>query len=592
MSEDEANTPKPTAQPAESPDPAADDDRAPAEAELQAAAAPARFRGMSQRLGGSLWAGLALCLFAAGVAGVLVWPDPVSQMLTDAKAAVTRVGRSPLMLLGAGAVIMVIGIVVSPAGSRRIAGENEGSLGNFAWFSLMFCGGTLSGLLIWATAEPLYHLLGNPLLAKGQAETAAATAPALRLTLFHWALHPWALFALMGVALAWGASHYRLPLRPSSALAPIFNGKPPSWLALPVDGAIGALVLWSLTVLLGLGASQAETAYLVLSGQDPATTGLAAADAKARIAARAQGLTGDDLTAFLRATLAAPNSLLAVLGAIGAVAALLAFTGLRRGAGLLATLTVLATGVFLAVVFTAGPALYIVDTWINTLGDYLGHLVNLSLMTRPNQTADAWQGWWTLFYIATWMGMAPLVGLLMASISRGRSVRAMLFAGFVAPAAVTSLVIGILGGAALHIELFGDDGLIEPLKQNPTFALYEMLKIFAPAEDGNGGLGLLPAAAAIIQLAALLAGATAGMVVLRHLFGHGSRRIGLLAPLAMVLVIAAAILLWRTLGPAGWQSMRVVLFLAGLPAALFAIAAVVAFLRPARTPADETVDAD
>jgi choline/glycine/proline betaine transport protein len=501
-------------------------------------------------------------------------------------------GRSPLLLLGAAAVVMVIGIVVSPAGSRRIDGKTEGRLGNFAWFSLMFCGGTLSGLLIWATAEPLYHLLGNPLLAKGQAETAAATAPALRLTLFHWALHPWALFALVGVALAWGASHYRLPLRPSSALAPIFNGKPPPWLALPVDGAIGALVLWSLTVLLGLGASQAETAYLVLSGHDPATTGLAAAEAKARIAARAQGLTGEDLTAFLRTALAAPNSLLAVLGVIGGFAALLAFTGFRRGAGLLATLTVLATGLFLAVVFIAGPGLYIVDTWINSLGDYLGNLVNLSLMTRPNQTGDAWQGWWTLFYIATWMGMAPLVGLLMASISRGRSVRAMLFAGFVAPAAATTLVVGVLGGAALHIELFGDDGLIEPLKQNPTLALYEMLKTFAPAENANGGLALLPAAAALIQLAALLAGAAAGMVVLRNLFAQGGRRFDLLAPLAMLLVVAAAILLWRTLGPAGWQSMRVVLFLAGLPAALFAISAVVAFLRPARTPAGETVEAD
>jgi choline/glycine/proline betaine transport protein len=487
--------------------------------------------------------------------------------------------------------VTAIGILVSPAGRRRIGDAAPDSAGYLVWFCLVFSVGTLAGLLIWATAEPLYHLLGNPLLEKGQAETAAATAPALRLALFHWTLHPWAIFSVLGVALAWGAGRYGLPLRPSSALAPLFRGKPPAWLALPVDIVVGAIVLWGLTVTIGLGAMQVETAAAVLGGNDPAAAGMAGAEAQARATARARNLTGEDAAAFLRDTLGASNGLLAIVALLAAGGAAAAWLGVRRGLGIAAVALVACLLVFLGVIVAAGPALYIVDSWINALGDYLGNLPNMSLMTRPNQTGDAWQGWWTIFYLATWMGLAPGMGLLMASLSRGRTIRDMLLAGFVAPAVVTSMIVAVMGGGALHIELFGDDGLIEPLKQNPAFAAYEMLKTFAPAENGNSGTGLLPRASAALQIAAVVAAAAGGMLVLRRLFGQGARA-WLGAAAAMLAVAAAALALWQLGGLVVWQSMRTGLFLAGLPVAVFAIAAVAGFLRPARTPGPEGVEAD
>ncbi len=562
------------------------------EPETAAEKPPPKSGRRAAQASGGFWAALAIAMFAAGAGSLLLWPDLISDALGAAKAAIVPAGRSPLLLLSTAAVVAAIGIAVSPAGARRMGSADTRRPGNFTWFSLMFCAGTLSGLLVWATAEPLHHLLGNPLLERGQAETAAATAPALRLTLFHWALHPWALFSLLGVSFAWGASRYQLPLRPSAALAPLFNGRPPGWLALPVDAGIAVIVLSSLTLLLGLGALQAETALSVLGGQDSASAALAAADAKARAMAQAQGLKGAELAAHLRAALPSSRPLLEALAILGGAGIAGAFLGMRRGLGVFAGVTVIGLGLLLVVVAAAGPTLYIVDSWIGTIGDYLANLANLSLMTRPNQTGDSWQGWWTVFYFATWIAIAPMVGLLMASISQERTVRAMLMAGFVTPAAVTTLVVGVLGGGALHIELYGDNGLIEPLKQDPTFALYEMLKTLAPAENGASGLGLLPAAAGLLQIAALIAAVAAGMLVLRRLFGGGRHRLGLPTIAAILVVIAAAAALWHVLGPAGWQAVRTALFLTALPVGLFAVAAVVAFLRPARAPGAQNAEPD
>jgi choline/glycine/proline betaine transport protein len=563
-----------------------------ASAPEETGARPRRSLRLPRQFTDGFWAALAILTFAAGAGSLLMWPDQVGAALGEAKGAIIAGARSPLLLVSTAAVVTAIGIILSPAGARRIAASDDKAIGNIAWFSLMFCAGTLSGLLIWATAEPLYHLLGNPLLTKGQAETAAATAPALRLTLFHWALHPWALFSLVGVSLAWGTSQHQLPLRPSSALAPLFQTRPPSWLALPVDVGIVAIVLLSLSVFLGLGALQAETAISVIGGEPPISSAIAAAEAKARAAAQAQGLSGGELTTHVRSLLPTMTPLLVALAILGGAGIAGAFLGVRRGIGAFAILAVTGLGLLLLATTVAGHSLYILDSWINALGDYLANLVNLSLMTRPNQSGDAWQGWWTVFYFGTWIAMAPMVGLLMASVSGGRTVRAMLMAGFVIPAATTSLVVGILGGGALHIELFGDDGLIEPLKQDPTFALYEMLKTFAPADDGGGGLGLLPAGAGLVQLAALIAGVAAGMLVLRKLFGGARHWLDLPAIFAMVVVVGAAAALWQTLGSAGWQSARTALFLMGLPAGLFAIAAVIGFLRPARTPPTEATEPD
>ena len=540
-------------------------------------------------LSNSLWAVCAILIFAAGAGCLLIWPDFVSDALNTAKAAVIPAGRSPLLLLSAAGVVTAIGITLSPAGARRIETGLANSPGNLVWFSLMFCAGTLSGLMIWAVAEPLHHLLGNPMLAKGQAATAAAAAPALRLTLFHWALHPWALFSLVGVSLAWGASRHQLALRPSSALAPLFGGRPPGWLALPVDAGVGAIVLAALALLLSLGSLQAETAMSVLSGEPSASSALAAAEAKARAAAQAQGLNGAELAAHLRESLPSPVALLVAVAVLTGIGIAGSFLGVRRGLGMLAGLAVAGVSVLLLIIMVAGPTLYILDSWINALGDYLGNLVNLSLMARPDQGSASWQGWWTVFYVATWIAMAPLIGLLMASISNGRSVRAMLIAGFVAPAAATTLVVGILGGGALHIELFGDDGLIEPLKLDPTFALYEMLKTLAPAENTENGLSLLPAAAGVLQIAVLVVAVAAGMLVVRQLFSGGRHRLDLPTIVALLAVVAVAGAVWHVLGPAGWQSVRAALFLASLPAGLYAVAAVIAFLRPARTlPAHDT----
>ena len=552
-------------------------------------ATPAKDRtpGWANRIAAAIWPAGALLLFGAGVAAALLVPEFAGAM-EAAKTAVTAGGRSIILLLGAAAVVTAIGILVSPAGRRRIGDAAPDGAGYLVWFCLVFSVGTLAALLIWATAEPLFHLIGNPLLGKGQPETAAATAPALRLAFFHWTLHPWAIFAVVGIAVAWGASRYDLPLRPSSALAPLCRGKPPAWLAVPVDVIIGAIVLWGLTVTIGFGALQAETAAAVLGGNDPASAGVAGAEAQARATARARGLTGADAADFLRDAISVSTDLLVIVGLLAAAGAAAAWLGVRRGLGIAAVGLVACMLIFLGVVAAAGPTLYIVDSWINALGDYLGNLPNLSLMTRPNQPGNAWQGWWTIFYLATWIGLAPGMGLLMASLSRGRTVRDMLLAGFVAPAVVTSMVVAVMGGGALHIELFGDDGLIEPLKQNPIFAAYEMLKTFTPAENGASGISLLPHASAVLQIAAIVAASAGGMLVLRRLFGTTWP----VAVVAMAAVAAAALALWHYGGLAVWQPMRTGLFLAGLPAAVFAIAAVVGFLRPARTPGPEDAEAD
>lgn len=582
----------------------------PGAAEPDAAKAAAREAGTAGVLTTALAMAGAAALLAVGAAFLLLDPDRVTAALDAAKTAVVTTGRSGFLLAGVAAVATAIIVTFSPLGTRQLGAlpADEKPMGGVTWFCLAFGAGTLSGLAIWATAEPLYHLASNPLLAKGQAETAEATAPALRLTNFHWTLHPWALFALAGVAIAWGASQARPSgngsgieaggaprstgdrLRPSAALAPLFRKRPPRLLSLGTDFLVLGTAVAALAIVAGTGAAQIDSAVAELSGRPSHVVDAGRTDAAAREAARRTGIEAEDTAVFLRERRAALGDLLYLLLGLLAIAGIVALTGLRRVLRPLSWIPVALLAVLLAALLVAGPTRYLIDTVVNAAGDFLGSFPRLSVATQPGKAVNPWQGWWSVFYFGTWIAMAPLVGLFLARISRGRSVRQVMIGGFVLPAVSTNVVIGIFGGAALHAELFGGAGLLEPLRRDATAAMYEMLRITGTDADNGNNQSVLPAVAAALHIAAAILVTACGAAAIRAV-GQTQEmtapRGGLLRHavrgangVALLTVGAAAVLIWQMLGLAGWHAARTALFLLSLPMAIYLTAATVAFLRP------------
>ncbi len=329
--------------------------------------------------------------------------------------------------------VFVLWLLFSRVGRIRLGGDDaRPEFGYFSWFAMMMAAGMGIGVVFFGAAEPIQHYIDSP---TAQSRTPQAVREAMRFTFYHWGLHPWAIYSAMALPLAYFHFRYKLPLAPRSLLYPLLGEGIHGRIGHAVDILCTVGTLFGVATSLGLGAQQINTGLNQLMGLPTGTW-----------------------------------SQIGLIAAITAVATVSVVSGIKVGIRRLSEFNVGLAGVILLFVLITGPTLYIVELFISSVGYYLQKLPQTSLWPGAE-----WQGNWTLFYWSWWISWSPFVGVFVARISKGRTIRQFIFAAFVVPTLMGFLWFSVIGGTALHIEQFGVGGVAEATVQDPTLSLYRVL---------------------------------------------------------------------------------------------------------------------
>jgi glycine betaine transporter len=317
------------------------------------------------------------------------------------------------------------------------ADEEKPQYSYFAWFSMLFAAGMGIGLIFWSVAEPMSHYLNPPEhIAPGSGDAAAF---AMRHSFFHWGIHPWAIYIVMSLTIAYFSFRRGMPPLISSAFYPLLGDRIYGFAGKAIDVLAVFATVFGVATSLGLGALQI-------------TGGVAT------VVPIPQGTT----------------TTLIVIAAVTVLYMISSATGLDKGVQILSRTNVLVALVLLGFMLVAGPTAYILDIFATTLGDYLSGLVTMSLASNPFEGYE-WTKSWTLFYWAWWISWSPFVGLFVASISRGRTIREFVLGALIVPALLTFLWFAVFGGAGFALELREGIEFASTAAENVSGALFELL---------------------------------------------------------------------------------------------------------------------
>lgn len=368
----------------------------------------------------------------------LLHPQSMAAVFDQALAGVTVNFGWFYLWVVLGLVVFALWLAFGRYGSLKLGGEDEEpAFSRGSWFAMLFAAGMGIGLVFWGVGEPLSHF-GNP--PPGIApRTPEAAHAAMRYSFFHWGLHPWAVYSVVGLAIGFFQLRRGAPALVSAATASL----PWRWvrtLSPLIDILAIVATAFGVAASLGIGALQIASGLHQVFGLAATTS------AQVVIIVVATGLF--------------------VLSSV---------SGVERGVKWLSSAN-LVLGLALALtVFTLGPTVTLIDTFSTTTGSYLSELVRMSLRTTPYRDS-LWVANWTVFYWAWWISWSPFVGLFIARVSRGRTIREFVLGTVLAPTLAAALWFSIFGGTALWLEIFHAAPLAEAAKADVSTVLFRMFE--------------------------------------------------------------------------------------------------------------------
>ncbi|MCY4452830.1 MAG: BCCT family transporter [Immundisolibacterales bacterium] len=350
--------------------------------------------------------------------------------------------------------------------------DSKPEFSNFSWFAMLFSAGVGIGLLFFGIAEPMFYFdntqpwgyPNNPFadLAQVTAMNETRAAYAMRVTYFHWGFHGWAVYVMIGLCLAYFGFRKKLPLTLRSALYPVIGDR----IYGPIGHAVDLLAVFGtvfgVATSLGLGVSQMATGLNYLFGIDPGTT---------------------------------TQIILIVI--ISIVATFSAVSGVGNGIRIISEWNIWLSVVLLAYFLFGGPFQWLMGFFVTTVGDYLWNVIPMGFQTFNEPGASAWQGGWTIFYWGWWISWAPFVGMFIARISRGRTIREFMLGVMFVPTTIAFFWLCIFGGNAIYLELQADGGVgtagIAQLVRdwNLSSALYGTIELMTPVYWLNWAMAAL-----------------------------------------------------------------------------------------------------
>lgn len=345
-------------------------------------------------------------------------------------------------------VMMSIYMIFSRYGDIRLGHQTEKpEYKLLSWIGMLFSAGIGIGLLYWGTAEPLYHYMAPPL---GEGETVASAKLAMNISFLHYGFHVWALYGMVALALAY--FHYRrgLPLAIRSTLYPILGKKIYGGWGHTVDTLAVFGTMFGVVTTLGLGVLQ--------------------------------------INSGLESVFGIPNNItvqIMLIAFITVLAGLSLFMGLDKGIKRLSDINIFLTIVLLSFVIILGPTQFIFNSFIENIGNYLHQVIPLGTWTESYEGQENWQSSWTIFYWAWWISWSPFVGVFVARISRGRTIREFTLGVLLIPITILFLWFTAFGGSAVHMELMAaadpsmaSPGLVEAVRADTGSAIFKLMESY------------------------------------------------------------------------------------------------------------------
>ena len=375
------------------------------------------------------------------VIGTISNPELAGEVFSSTLAFITTNFGWFYMLSVAFFLVFIVGIAMTPWGSIKLGPDHAEPQYSFpAWFAMLFSAGYGIALLFFGVAEPVLHYASPP---AGAGETVDAAKQAMQIAFFHWGFHIWAIYGLTGLVLAYFSFRHGLPLSMRSALYPIIGER--------IHGPIGHVVdvfailgtLFGIATTLGLSVTQINAGINYLWPSIPISI----------------------------------NVQIIAIAIITGLAICSVVAGLDKGVKNLSLLNmILAIGLMLFV-FLVGPTIFILETFLQNTGSYLNNIIERTFNLQAYSRSD-WIGNWTLFIFGWTIAWSPFVGLFIAKISRGRTIRQFVFGVMFVPTIFTFLWFSVFGDTALHmIMVEGYTSLISDVQADNAIALFKLFEL-------------------------------------------------------------------------------------------------------------------
>lgn len=370
------------------------------------------------------------------------YPQRADQLFGSAQAWVVTNFDWFYTVAVTGFLVFLVLIAWSRYGDIRLGPDDAKPEFSFAsWTAMLFAAGMGIGLMYFGVGEPLQHYLNPP---TQEAGTPAAAREALTSTFFHWGFQAWAIYGVMGLVLAYFGFRYNLPLTMRSGLYPLLQKRINGPIGHSVDAFALVGTIAGLATTLGYGALQLAAGLNLVTGWDTGTT------------------------AFR----------IAVIVVVVGLAGLSAASGLDKGVKRLSEVNLLITFALLGFVLLCGPTVFLLQAFSENIGNYLSSLVGMSLRTFTYEVAkdDGWFGGWTILYWAWWISWSPFVGMFIARISRGRTVREFIVGVLFIPTAFNLLWMTVFGNGAIWIDTHVAQGALSATASNVDALLFRFFE--------------------------------------------------------------------------------------------------------------------
>ncbi|HBF50344.1 MAG TPA: choline transporter, partial [Massilia sp.] len=334
--------------------------------------------------------------------------------------------------------IFVLFLMMSRYGDVKLGpDDSEPEYSYLSWFAMLFSAGMGIGLLFFGVAEPIQHYAKPPV---GEGSTIQSARQAMVLTFFHWGVHAWAIYIVVGLALAYFAFRRGLPLTLRSSLFPLIGKRihGPIGHAIDIFAVLGTM--FGVATSLGFGVLQVNAGFAHLFGLPVNTT-----------------------------------VQVILIAVITGMATLSAGTGLDKGVKRLSELNIILAIALLVFVLFTGSTVFLLQAYVQNIGAYLGAVVQRTFRMYAYEP-NAWLGDWTLFYWGWWISWSPFVGMFIARISRGRTIREFVTGVLLVPVLFTFLWMTVFGNTAIAIDLSGAAPIVQTVADNLPVALFEVLE--------------------------------------------------------------------------------------------------------------------
>lgn len=385
----------------------------------------------------------ALLIIFGFIIFALINRDNIYNSITELRDKFINIFSAPMIILMLLSFILVFVISFSPLGKIRIGGKHaHPEFKRFSWYSMLFGAGMGIGFMFWGVAEPLIHNNYSPIFVSNNEHYSAIAT-----TLFHWGMFPWAIYALISMALAFYSFNLKLPLAPRSLFYPLLHEKIYGLIGDIIDGLAVVITLFSLASSLGFGALQVNAGFTYLFG------------------------IGNSVV--IQIIIIAVVTLFATISLI---------TGLDKGIRILSEMNLILALLLVSAIFFLSDTWEIISAIFHSTVLYISGIlsVNVDLFSIGNQSLQTvgydWTATWTIFYWAWWIGWTIFVGMFIAKISNGRTIRDFLLSVTMIPSIIAIIWFNTFGTTAIKANEASAGALFKIVSQDESLSLYALIE--------------------------------------------------------------------------------------------------------------------